>query len=85
MFYYKLYNDKGIYLGMIDSFDFRYYNEASQRILGCNEALAQYVYFNGQMYRIYFFREESDAMKGTYPDARIELISQEEYEKEKLV
>lgn len=67
-------------LGVATSFNFRYYNPKSKKILKCQEDLAQYIEIDYQLYTIGWFQPEVKEMEGKYPMASLEIISKEKYD-----
>lgn len=80
MFYYKVYDEQDILLGLASSVDFRYFNEKPQMILCCNEKKAQYIRIKEQLYRVYWFCDECNSQKNKYPSAYLKMATREEYE-----
>lgn len=81
MFYYKIYNLQGKFLGIATSLDLRYYHPKGKRILCCKEKLAQYICLNDIFYRVQTFNTESPNMVGKFPEAFAERTTKEEYQK----
>ena len=81
IFYYEIFDIENNFLGMATSYDLRYYNEISNCMLCCNENLAQYIFFNNEIYRVHLFKEEPKKFKNKYSSVSLKLTSQKEYEK----
>lgn len=81
VYYYKVMNLKGETIGIVNSYALRCYNERNNRILCCNESLAQYICVNDSLYRVAMFSNEHPLMKGKYPEAYVDLVTEEEYQK----
>lgn len=79
MFYYKVLNLDEEVMGVITSFDLRYFNDEVKRMLCCNEKLAQYIYLNDSFYRVESFNNELPYMQNKYPEVLVRTISEEEY------
>lgn len=79
MFYYKVLNLNKEVMGVITSFDLRYFNDEVQRMLCCDEKLAQYIYLNDSFYRVETFNNELPYMEYTYPEVLARTITEQEY------
>ena len=81
MYYYKILTLEGQLLGVASSNDLRYYNPKAKRIFCCQDgSLAQYIYYNQQIYRPEWFKKECDEVKGKYPKVQCQIIPYEEFQ-----
>lgn len=81
IYYYKVLDLNDNLIGYANSYSLRYYNEISKIILNCTEKLGQYVCVNDIFYRVKWLQKESLELEGKYPEAKMFLVSKEEYEK----
>ena len=81
IYYYKVIDIDNNLIDKVNSFDLRYFDNG--QICSCLEPQAQYVYAGGSIYRIGWLNAEDDSVKGTFPIARMSLISEDEYRKYK--
>lgn len=79
MYYYKVLNEKEEFLDIVDSRALRY--SFNGKIFACLEDQAQYVYAANQIYRVGWLHKEDKELEGKYPEALMQVISKEEYEK----
>jgi hypothetical protein len=85
MLYYKILNNKGDVVGVTNSSALRFYSTLTDRMLCCDESLAQYLYHEGVFYRVEWFKKEVPKLKGQYPIIQAQVISKEEFDELKLV
>ena len=79
MYFYKVSNLNNEVIGAITSLDLRYFNTKVNRILCCDEKLAQYICLNDLLYRAAGAIEEPSHLKNKYPEVHVTRISEEEY------
>lgn len=89
MFYYKILDEDGNFLNIASSSNLRYYVKGN--MCACMEEKAQYIYLDGQYYRVCWLNPEPSEIKGTIPLIGMAPIDKDEYlkikekqEKEKL-
>lgn len=78
MHYYKVIKN-GEEIGYISSSNLRYWNEDLQKMYGCREDKAEYIFINNTYYTTYWFNIEKPSMRGRYEFVDLEIISKEEY------
>ena len=63
MLYYKILNNKGDVVGVTNSSALRFYSTLTDRMLCCDESLAQYLYHEGVFYRVEWFKKNQNPFR----------------------